>query len=47
MFEFQDRYYHSDFYQNEIRMFKENDTLGLRFKELEEQFGSYQKIWRD
>lgn len=47
MFKFQLDYYHSDFYKNNCREFNNNDTLGLRFKELEEQFSNYNSIWRD
>lgn len=45
MFEFQYRYYTSDFYNNNIRKFDCNDTLKLRFDELKEQFGDYKSIW--
>ena len=30
---------------NNCRKFNDNDTLGLRFKELEEQFKDYKSIW--
>lgn len=45
MFEFQDRYYHSDFYNENCRKFREDDTLGLRFTELRENdFKDYAMI---
>lgn len=47
MFEFQNNYYHSQFYNENVRPFDENDTLGLRFLELSEQFKDYKKIWGD
>lgn len=45
MFKFQDDFYNSLFYKENIREFREDDTLGLRFKELREQFGKYKSIW--
>ncbi len=48
MFKFQDDYYHSLFYNENCRKFREDDTLGLRFKELrEEEFGNYKRIWKE
>lgn len=45
MLKFQLDYYHSEFYQKNCREFDNNDTLGLRFKELEEQFSEYNPMW--
>lgn len=47
MYKFQDDYFHSDFYAKNCRKFDENDTLGLRFKELKEEFSTYKSIWRE
>lgn len=47
MFKFQYDYYHSDFYNENCRKFDDNDTLGLRFQELKEQFNDYESIWRN
>ena len=38
MFYYQWLYYNSEFYQENIRKFQIEDTLHLRFLELEEQF---------
>ena len=47
MFDFQDKYYHSEFYNKNCRKFNENDTLGLRFNELRNQnFKDYKSIWK-
>lgn len=45
MFKFQDDFYHSKFYEENIRKFDEEDTLGLRFAELREQFSKHKNIW--
>lgn len=45
MFEFQHNYYHSEFYSKNCREFRDDDTLGLRFKELEDTFRQHRKIW--
>ena len=47
MYKFQDDYFHSDFYAKNCRNFDENDTLGLRFKELKEEFSTYKSIWEE
>ena len=43
MFYYQLMYYNSDFYNNHIRTFNTNDTLNLRFVELQEEFSEYEK----
>ena len=41
MFYYQYLYYHSDFYQKNIRTFDIGDTLSLKFKELERKFNGH------
>ncbi len=43
MFYYQLLYYTSDFYKNNVRKFNVNDTLNLRFKELQEEFSDYEE----
>lgn len=44
MFYYQWLYYNSEFYQENIRKFQIEDTLHLRFLELEEQFGDSKNL---